>query len=838
MSQDSSKAKQFEFPRMISQFGGYVSSVDKTNIAENLLVGGSQNIYKKLSGTYAVRQGQKRQGAADATLSKCFSEFVWNTSLGTTYTMVVSNSTLYAVINEVWYALQTGLTKTRYVFDKWWDTTLSKDELLFVNGTSNLYMWSGGVATIASGSSTAISLKGNSASLTSPVVATGTAPFTSHFNSLTGTSFEGSLIFTSNPTNGQTLILNINGSPVSIQFVSVIGAVAGNVLIGATLADTLNNLAGLLTSPATTSATQVALSGGDQTLVGYLTSAVTSTITETGLTSWQAGGFTNSTFTTIGSSTTQFDITNPSGTTFRYTWDTTGTNPLITATTVPVGSYILLQAENFNAANKGLFTVTGVGANYFEVTNASGVAENNKTIGTGFIYTKFTKVVMINGVPYAYTGGVTTDTLTGVTPNPSALTTTIALQSVITYPNTPTSTFLSDFLKVVNNQVYLGSYTSLNIFMSQNTDFTNYTVPTPQLDGSPGLFIMPGTAKGIGVRQGNAFVGAGTDNWVEISFTLVSNNNIITRTNKIDYKPVARLQAPYAHEFIDSVGDTIVYLAQDQQVRALGDFNNLFVAGYPSYSQEIATELMQENFSGGGLKAIGEFVYVTAPVSGKVYLRQERTKVDGNGTIVAERLWHSPFIWNATFIDVISGVVVAFSNANPQIYEVWDTNQWYDDSPSDEQLPYSCVAAFGYRGEQRRQGLWSFDKQFTEGYITSGTPLNLTINYNYNGATNSITQPINSVSNPAFIFTTNADSLGDHSLGDESLGSGGEESDTSSLAKFKVINSLPIINCFEWQPIYSSDSANAQWELLALANTAEAETEQLPSFIINKIRNI
>ena len=57
---NSGKAKDFEFSNIINSFGGYVSSVDKTNIKENYLVRGSQNVYKKLSGTVSVRQGEKR----------------------------------------------------------------------------------------------------------------------------------------------------------------------------------------------------------------------------------------------------------------------------------------------------------------------------------------------------------------------------------------------------------------------------------------------------------------------------------------------------------------------------------------------------------------------------------------------------------------------------------------------------------------------------------------------------------------------------------------------------------------------------------------------------------
>lgn len=86
-----------------------------------------------------------------------------------------------------------------------------------------------------------------------------------------------------------------------------------------------------------------------------------------------------------GDSTTQFDITNTAGNTYRYTFDGTGTDPGISATTIPAGVGLVIQGQNFNAGNKGTFIVTGSGSNYFEITNASGVAENNKTVGTGSI---------------------------------------------------------------------------------------------------------------------------------------------------------------------------------------------------------------------------------------------------------------------------------------------------------------------------------------------------------------------------------------------------------------------------------------------------------------------
>lgn len=91
----------------------------------------------------------------------------------------------------------------------------------------------------------------------------------------------------------------------------------------------------------------------------------------------------------FGDSTTQFDITNPAGSTFRYTYDGTGTNPGISAATMPTGSRVVIFSPNFDPANQNAlsrpyFVVTGSGANYFEIDNFTpGVVESNVTIGSG-----------------------------------------------------------------------------------------------------------------------------------------------------------------------------------------------------------------------------------------------------------------------------------------------------------------------------------------------------------------------------------------------------------------------------------------------------------------------
>ncbi len=397
---------------------------------------------------------------------------------------------------------------------------------------------------------------------------------------------------------------------------------------------------------------------------------------------------------------------------------------------------------------------------------------------------------------------------------------------------------------MINNQVYVGSYTSRLCYISANDDYTNYSVPTPRLAGDPELLTLDSTLNGIGVKTGQAAISIGTSEWAIVSFQDITVGTDLVQQTNVDIKPVAKLAAAYAHEFIGNSGDNVLYLSKDQQIREFGNFNDLFYNAYPSLSLEIATELSAENFSGGGLKCIGEFTYITSPASGKTYLYQVRQSVDDANRVVVERLWHSPFTWNATRVDEINGAVVAFSNANPQVYQVWGTNQFYDDSPSDEQLPYTCVLALaylpGYEKGVRRQGLYSFDKVFTEGYLSEGTILNLTVNYNYQGATAQIMAAVNSIKRPAYLFQSSVGSLGDDSMGDKSLGdetaNQAISAEMQNLAKFKNINSLALNNCFEYQLIYSSESVNSQWEILALGTNAQIETEQEATFLINKLR--
>lgn len=447
--------------------------------------------------------------------------------------------------------------------------------------------------------------------------------------------------------------------------------------------------------------------------------------------------------------------------------------------------------------------------------------------------------VIINGNTYAYTGGAGTPTLTGVTGSPASEPAgSVAYQTVVTHSSLPVAGFSADFLRVIGNRAHIGSYTSREVYISSNVDYTNYTVPTPRVTGSPELLTLDNTGKGITVSKGNAFISAGRKDWYEISYSPLTVGTTATEQTLVTNLPTAELSAAIAHEFIDTVGDDIVYLTQDQQLRQLGTFRNLTTPNFPSLSIEIEDEMKQETFisgpSVGHLRAVSDKIYITAPVTGRTYIRQTRETVDSVGNVVAERLWFSPMTWAASRVAVIDGVEYVHSNANPQIYQVWDTLQWHDDSPSGEPLSYDSVLVMAYQNNGRRQGMNWFNKYLFEGYMAEGTQLDAILYYDYQGSRGALNPNINSVAKPATFFSgANAPSLGDDSLGDNPLGDGLTQLDNDQLQlpKFRAICNVGMVNFFEYQVLVYSSNADDRWEMLCLGPNMGVNREQQAGFI-------
>lgn len=486
------------------------------------------------------------------------------------------------------------------------------------------------------------------------------------------------------------------------------------------------------------------------------------------------------------------------------------------------------------------------------------------------------KKIIVDGREATYTGGESTTTLTGVTMSSGDASTipvdSVAIQAVFSQAGGAGSMFpagyLADFVLCFNNQMVVGSYSSRVVYLSADVTtggtlgFLNYTNTVGLVVGDPDGVILDSPARGLGITNtGKLAIFAGvadlyivTPNYdlpVSQAAVPITGGNARNVIAKVEKKKLPGLQSALGHEFIDNHGEYMVWLDQENQVRALGTFTDSPTIKPVHLSIQVQEELKEDDFTGGHLRSIGNTIHITAPNNGRDWMYDVREIVNDQGQVESEKIWQPPQIRGISRFAVMDGVTHGHSNVNPQVYQVWDTNQWTDDNPSEDLIPYTCVARFAYRqllqqaGSgvfERRQGMLSFDKIYFEGYMPQGVYLNVNVFSDYQGAKAKREFVINSPEDPtitddyddlAVFYTGNmASSLGDASLGDNPLGDGilEESSEQELVPKFRRIVGVGGINCFEYCLEVFSTEEDSRWELLALGpNTARAS--QQPTFL-------
>lgn len=706
-------------------FIGYISTKDPTTVTPLAMVQGSLNVLKTLAETVGNRCGRKLFGPLNASEDAVKASFVWDTSTGRTYIMqVLASGLLQAYIDGVWYTLLSGLTKTRFTFDTWWDSIQKIDILLMGNGEENIKSWTGGITTFDSAVQTA---EGAVWDYTLNAGASGTF------------------------TVGQILTVMGGDSNATLEVISLSGPFPSVRL----------------------------LTQGS----GY---SVGTTTAEEGA---------NSIDMTISEVRTIYTVTKEGATFF--------------------------SEERFDNTNQGLVPQGGPGTSVSDTSNR----------------------FVLDGNEYAYFDSIGT-TLTGVSGysdsslNPTTATTgDTIIQSVIDN-DPPVTGFAVDIVSVLGNQLFVASYSDRTVYISasmnseDSTGFSDFTNAGAYVDGDPDFVILDESPTGMVPKEQAMYISAGTRDWYivtpnsipPISFTGSDGATRFVVTEVIKKRGAVKTAA-LGQEFIETVGDDIIFLDQDNQLRSFGTFRNLFQPKFPSLSQAVREELASEDFTGGQLKAIDDYIYVIAPISGKTYLRQTRDTVNDDGNVVAERLWHPPQTWNISSVDTYLGEILGFSASNPQMYQLWNTGQWHDDTPDGSAL-YVCKMRMAYMQFGKRYRVGSFDKAYLEGYILNHSDLTARFFYDYQAASDYQEKVLSSTASTAVLYGGDGVTLiGGSIVGNTTIGGGIRNADYSNpLPKFRAIANMNQADCFEYQIELVSEEADSRWEIICLGTNGNLST--------------
>lgn len=444
-------------------------------------------------------------------------------------------------------------------------------------------------------------------------------------------------------------------------------------------------------------------------------------------------------------------------------------------------------------------------------------------------------VINVDGVAYPY-NVVVENYLVGVTGTPTEG--TYGFQDIVVTTNTPDEDFTNDFLLCLNNQLIACSYTSRIVHISFNEDYTVFTQTGDLIFGDPDFAILDEFPKGGTTRGDAAYIGAGQSSWYEIApnttiaYTASQARTVYTKVTKFSG---AGLTAPLGFNFVGNLLEDIVYVDQQNQLRTLGIYRNIVQQKSPSLSLLVRKELQEEDFTGGCLRSVGEYTYLVAPRSGKTYLYEIRDDVDDMGNISSDRHWQPPQVWNISRIAIVNGIPHGYSNTNPQLYQLFETGIWHDEtSVEGVQAPYISRARFAYRSY--RDELIKFDKIYYEGYILPQSDLQATTYYDYQGSTYIENKVISSHTIAPIEYTNDeTDLIGDSLIGDETIGGGSLDPNYPiTIPKFRVINNVQINDCFEYQLELFSEALDSQWVLVALGGNEKKSVNE-PIQLINVV---
>ena len=410
---------------------------------------------------------------------------------------------------------------------------------------------------------------------------------------------------------------------------------------------------------------------------------------------------------------------------------------------------------------------------------------------------------------FTYTGGESTTTLTGVTPDPTGFTFAagaLAIQSVRENDNQPADGYVGNILRVLNNQVYVGSNENREVFVSKNTSFIDYTFATPRAAGEGGLLTLDNVARAFARQDREMLISAGEDDWYSTRFVELDIGGSLKETIHVDKLNTSSGQAARSQELLAEIGNNVAYIDFNNQLRVFGRIQELENPAMKALSDQIKPDFDAADFTGGHVFFHKNRIYISAPNDDKVYINETRESFDGLGNQILKRFWQPPQILPVRRFSVVSGDIHGHSNAVPETYKLFD-------GTNDNSLSFAAKAAFSYRNYGKRGRMKTFDEWLTEGYIRANTILSLMLNYDFDGFTQSLEFEIDGSDEDILFEAAGSGSLGDNPLGDIPLGD--QPNESSQLPKFRIIHEMSREDFYEIQAIYSSDDIDRQWELLA-----------------------
>lgn len=783
---------------LVGKFAGYHARADQTMESPNVLVSPSQNFVMNTAGRMATVKGYTLDGAsANGVIdSGILSNFdfinfkgdVRNLRAGFLNSTPNTGRLQYRYLdasNAVhWVDLLTGLNNVRLAFCEFWDNTNLVKDVLWVDGTNNIFAWNGAVTTFAAAS--------NASGYISVLNSTPTAA---------GTGY----------VIGD--ILTITGGTATAMVTGVTGADSGAMTAISIVVPGNSYVVGdVLTVPTGTGGTLTVTSvnGGQITGLSITTGGVSYTATyylPTGGTGHGAEILVNSiagqAITSVSLVSTGSGYTGGAG---NATTGGTGTGATLNITTVVANSITKQGSKTW--AQEGFLQANG-----------------NVTVG---------------GVQLSYTAAVG-NLLVGIGNDPTTpafAVGTISHQSPVITPLTAVSGVLSTFGPTVigcgrRNQVHLGASNSNILYISKVNTYTDFTFSTPTrvvgegalipLDAPPTTFIPLENRNDS--SSYDMYISEGLSNWAVIRATLSSD--LTKETLEHIRVKVAALQGAISGRLASKMKNHIIFVGNDNVANFLGYLSYQFVPETVDFSYPIIDDTNSYDFTDGQIYYSKNQIYISVPKSGliRIYNMTDQTKQSTSSIRGVEDVdvADQPWFWESPVTYPISGFywtpdkgLCGHSYTTSESYQLFTGG-----SLNGQEIDCNATFAFDDKGDRTQSK--ASDELWVEGYIKQNTVATASIIGDLNSFQTNQSVTINGNDNVIVAYGSGAHALGKNNLGSQPLG--GAQVGSTLPAWFHVAKTYPEAACYLEQISFSVKGVDQQLELITFGTNSKMTNE-------------
>lgn len=772
---------------LISGFkSGYRNREDDTILPPGIMVAGSQNVLTNTFNRIGIRQGYTLDGQSGASvLAPILGSYDWERHTGDTrhlrsgfLTAVDNGKMQYRFVATAgdqwegnvftqdqvyWIDLLDSLDSVLFRFADFWDADNElKSLLLMVNGSSQIFEWSGGVTTLKSTSNAAGSIQ----------------------------SFE---------QPGQVLTVAIVSGGGGYHTGDIINLAGGDGTAACSV--TANAITGVITAAVLVAPGNGYKTGNVGVLGGHGQGA---TINITSVNANAGTGYTLGDVLTVnaGNVNAQFSVEK---------LDKYGDGAVAFLKMLNPGTGYAVALDNFTGGTGAgaQLNITAVAQGYIEKFGERSWAEE------GFYNLTPNRAVVINGNVYTYTGGETTTFLVGISPDPTGepIQSVIHQQPIIT-PNSGIDglprEFKNSLIANLKNQIYIGSSDNQSVYVSQANNFKNFTFTTPvRKPGEGAVLTLDGIPTAFSPQQDQMYISAGKDQWYYTQFTLSAD--LASESLDIQRLKTTALQASQSQELLTKIKNNLCFTSFEPIVNLLGTAQNyLNDPQTRDLSFSIVNDMNSVDFGDGSIIYNKQFIYLAVPKDNKTFIY--------NMTDPEHPYWEAPQILPVSRFSIIDGELYGHSYYTSETYKLFN-------GTNDLGNPIAAAATFSFVNYGDRAYRKRMTEYYVEGYISQNmsgnSSLFLQIQYDVDGCATNVSYPIDGTDKTIVCLNPPNNSLGKNSLGKFPLGGNLKlQPSTATPPKFRVIKTMSSPSFYEEQTTFYSYGTDVRWEILAYASNA------------------